>query len=176
MLETNRQRIERAAKSASSQVEPTMNCAQSTLAGLIDEFLPDYPHREEAMKMASLMQGVANRGETCGAVQGAVMFFGLLYGRDLSQGPKLNPKEFMEYNTSTAIATLFAERFKSEYKSTLCRDIHTDVMGKTYDFLNPKDGMQFFMDGALQKCQVIPEAAARMAAEMILEREEKKAK
>lgn len=171
MLETNLQRIEKAAKGAASQVESTMNCAQSTLAGLIDEFLPDYPHREEAMKMASLMQGVANRGETCGAVQGAVMFFGLMYGRDLSEGPKLNPKEFMEYNTATAIATMFAERFKAEYKSTLCRDIHTDVMGRTYDFLNPKEGMQFFMDGALQKCQVIPEAAARMAAEMFLEQE-----
>ena len=82
------------------------NCAQCTLAPWADGLGYD---EEELMRMGAAFAGGMHRGETCGAVTGALMALGLAYGDD--------PAAVAEKTAQFQAA--FTERFGS----TICREI-----------------------------------------------------
>lgn len=55
------------------------NCAQSSYLALEEQF---GLKGDEVLKALTPLPGIAERGETCGAVLGPLMIFGLIYGRD----------------------------------------------------------------------------------------------
>lgn len=158
-METVEERLARLALKAGDYLEAWGSCAQGTLLALQEEFgLGD----AQSLKAATAMPGVALRGETCGAVIGPVMAFGLAFGRDRSE-------DFEAVLRATSAARRFCRLFEEEFGSCMCRDIHERLFGRSFDLTDPADVAEFAKMGAARKCRVPAETAARIAGRIILE-------
>ena len=101
--------IPTAAETAVSVFGKSFNCAQSVFSAFAAQF--GLPGRT-ALKLASPFGGgVARRGETCGAVTGALLVLGLVRGADTPTG-----KEAI-YQLSQE----FMRRFEAKHGTLLCR-------------------------------------------------------
>ena len=90
------------------------NCAQAVVSSHCEELGLD---PVLAKKVAGAFGGgIANNGEICGAVTGALMLIGLKYGRYREDDT------FSKGNT-TKITNSYLEEFKKEFGSLLCRDL-----------------------------------------------------
>lgn len=71
---------------------------------------------EEARKMSACFGGGMMCGETCGAVTGALMVIGMVYGH--SQEGDMDQKNIMMEKVAE-----FKERYAKKRSSTMCRDL-----------------------------------------------------
>jgi len=108
------------------------------------------------------MPGIALRGETCGAVIGALMALGLAMGREK---PGQDDEAFKTY---VAADRLCAE-FRKEFGGCNCRDVQQHLFGRTYDLQNMEEVAEFSSSEAGQKCAIPAGKAARIAGMLILE-------
>ena len=131
--------------------------------------MPDNPCNGDLVKSCSAMPGLGTRGETCGTVSGGIMFLGVLYGRDNVTEPRISYEENKKFDEKMAIATEFGDKYMELKGSTLCKDIHTGVMGKEYEFREFDKLMVFYYAGADKKCQDVVEAAIRLVCDLILD-------
>ena len=145
------------------------NCAQGAFFALREEFnLGD----GMILKALDLMPGIGFRGETCGAVMGALAALSISSGRD-----KLG--EIESIRSIVRQATAFCHAFEKEFGSLMCNHIQTQLLGRTYNWAeiilesDPEQLQEFMQAAALmaQKCRVPTGKAARFAAEIILEEE-----
>ena len=83
--------------------------------------------RDKLRKMAACFGGGMFCGETCGAVTGALMVIGLVYGH--SQEGDVKQKEKM-----TAKLGEFKEQFGEKYSSCLCRELLGHDVSKPGEF------------------------------------------
>jgi C_GCAxxG_C_C family probable redox protein len=135
------------------------NCTQSVLYALQDDF-PAV--RAVPLHALTAMSGTALRGETCGAVSGALMAIGALNSREGA--------EFLEAMPDTmARASRFCDAFEVELGSLVCRHIHKTLFGRTYDLSDPAQQQEFLEAGGLTTCRVPVETASRIVAELMLE-------
>ena len=90
------------------------SCSQAVLSA----YAPDYGlDREHALKLASPFGGgMAQMGETCGAVTGAFMVIGLKYG--MTDPDKKEDKE-----KTYAVVDEFVKSFTEKHGSLKCKDI-----------------------------------------------------
>jgi hypothetical protein len=110
------------------------------------------------------MSGIGLRGETCGAVSGAMCAIRILTA---PQGGT-----FLEALPDTLERTTkFCDAFEKEFGSLVCRNIHIKVFGRTYDLLDPVQQEQFVETGGLTKCRAPVETASRIVVEIILDEE-----
>jgi C_GCAxxG_C_C family probable redox protein len=106
---------------AASGFSQGLNCAQSVLSTYGPRFGLDH---ELALRIASgFGGGIGHRGESCGAVTGAIMVIGLKEGG--MSGDEAARERFF------GLVGRFLEKFKARHGSTLCRqllghDISTD--------------------------------------------------
>ncbi len=57
-----------------------------------------------------------------------------------------------------------------KYGSVICKDIHREIFGRTYDLLDPEDKQQFDDDGAHRdKCTSVVADAAAWTVEILLQ-------
>ena len=99
------------------------------------------------------------------------MALGLAFSPDKLCSPlDLTPEESKKQWEYKQKVFRFSKEFEKEYGSTLCNDIHPQVTGKSYDFMNLDDLQQFVLDDGAKKCRVPPEKAARIIAEILLEK------
>ena len=147
------------------------NCAQGAFFALREEFnLGD----GMILKALDLMPGIAFRGETCGAVMGALAALSISSGRDLSEEIDIE-----SIRSKVRQATAFCHAFEKEFGSLMCNHIHPQLLGRTINWVetilaaDPEQVQEFFQNAALmaQKCRVPTGKAARLAAEIILEEE-----
>ena len=82
------------------------HCAQCTLVPWAEALGDD---ADELLRMAAAFGGGMFRGDTCGAVSGALMALGMAYGDDLAA---------VEEKTAQ-----FQAAFTERFGSTICRDI-----------------------------------------------------
>ena len=169
MTTLKEQRTESAVKKGYDYFEKTFNCNQSTLGALLREFLPDNPGIEELIKAGSAMPGIGVRNETCGAVSGGVLFLGVLYGGDGTQKPMMGYAETKKFTEKMSVATEYCYKFIEKMGSTMCKDVHTKIMGKQYEFTEFEPLMKFYNDGASTKCQAVVEAGIRIVCDLILD-------
>lgn len=156
-----------------SAFSKTFNCGQSTLSALLQEFLPENPANEELVKAASLVTGVGGRGETCGTVQGGIMFLGVLYGADYTTAQEVTQQQSANFMENVAVITNFANAFEATMGSTQCALVHPKVMGQQYDMKIPEERIRFYNDGADKKCPAVVETAIRLVCDLILTEEGK---
>ena len=90
------------------------NCAQAVLSSYSMEYGLD---TEIAKKIAGAFGGgIANNGEICGAITGALMLIGLKYGKH-KEGDNVSKEK------TNKIANEYIKIFKKEYGSIICKDL-----------------------------------------------------
>jgi len=111
---------------------------------------------ETALKISQPFGGgVAQRGETCGAVAGAFLAIGLKYGRSKAEDIQAKEKTY-------EITKLFIQRFESAHDSILCREL----LG--YDISNPEEYDQAKREEAFKRlCPKYVETAAKILLDLI---------
>ncbi|KPK84616.1 MAG: hypothetical protein AMS27_09425 [Bacteroides sp. SM23_62_1] len=137
------------------------NCAQSSYLALEEQF---GLKGDQVLKALTPLPGIAERGETCGAVTGPLMVFGLIYGRG-----KDRLDDWNIYRDSLVPSGKFCRLFEQEFGSTMCRDIQKDKFGRSFDLTNPEDLREFQAADATARCSSVVRKAVRMAAEIILD-------
>ena len=126
---------------------------------------------QEVFKAGSaLAGGVARKGETCGALTGAIMAISCRVGRE-----KLEDRE--QYRKAMIVAGRVYDQFREQVGHTLCCEIHKIKYGKVYRLFIPEEGEAFHaMGGHGRKgCPEVCGIAAKIAAEVILDIKEKSA-
>ena len=170
-MATAMQRIQRVGARALAN-DKYSGCSQSVLGALQEEFkIGDI----DSFKAATVLSGgIARRGETCGAIVGALMALGLVMGRDQMEDTD-------QYRTAMEPALEMCQSFQTELKlqfgiegeigSTLCRDIQEKLYGRPFDLTNPEE-LQAFLDAgghSDEGCPKVCGIAAQVAARKILE-------
>ena len=134
------------------------NCAQTTFLALSEQFGLE---NKDMVKALTPLPGIAERGETCGAVTGALLVLGLVFGRD-------NLSDWEAYRKSLKPTNEFCDRFVEEMGSTMCGDIVESKFGQRLDLREPEQLAQFQESDATQKCSKVVQTAVRIAADLIL--------
>jgi C_GCAxxG_C_C family probable redox protein len=125
----------------------------------------------ESFRAATVLSGgVARRGETCGALLGALMAVGLVDGR--SRMPD-TPAYAAACAEADEIANEFQRRVEKEFglkeplKSTICWDIQRGIYGRSYDLRDTTQREAFYAcgghgdDGCPKVCGIAAEVAAK---------------
>jgi C_GCAxxG_C_C family probable redox protein len=120
---------------------------------------------------SALAGGVARRGETCGALTGAIMAVCSVVGRE-----KLEDRE--QYGKAMEEAGLVYDRFNEEVGHTLCSEIHKKRFGRVYRLVIPEERTAFHEMGGHSRtgCPEVCGVAARIAAEVLLDIREREPK
>jgi C_GCAxxG_C_C family probable redox protein len=143
-------------------------CAQCVLGTMMKLF--DLTHPDVFRAATGLAGGVGLSVEgSCGALTGGVMALSMLYGRDLDRMDDPEKRRFIAYR----LANQLHEQFVQEYGSSLCKEIHKKIMGRTYRLNDPEE-WQAFLDagGHTEKCPGVVGKAAKWTARMIIEEEQ----
>jgi C_GCAxxG_C_C family probable redox protein len=152
-------------KKAGDYEELFGSCAQGTLLALQEHFNLG---NAEVLKAATAMPGIALRGDTCGAVIGAIMAIGLAFGREKAEDSKAVLQ-------TTSAARKLCKRFEQELGGCNCRDVQHHIFGRSFNLTDPQDGKDFVEADASKKCRLPAGRAARIAGELIIEGREKQA-
>ncbi len=144
-------------------------CSQSVLLALQDELGIG---NMESFKSATALSGGLQRGETCGAIIGALMALGLVIGRERIEDTD-------KYREATRVSWDISNRFKEELqkqfgfqqelKTTLCPDIQERVYGRSFDFLTEYETFLAAGGHGDNGCPKVCAIAAQVTAEKILE-------
>ena len=171
-MATNEERIQRVREEAIDRDAAYSGCSQSVLGTLQDEFGIG---NKESFKAASVLSGgIASRGETCGAIIGALLALGLVMGRERIEDSEVY-KAMLE--PSIEVRTRFIEELKKQFgfdeelKNTLCRHIQEKVFGRSFDLSNEEERQAFEDAGGHSetRCPKVCGIAAQLAAGKILE-------
>jgi C_GCAxxG_C_C family probable redox protein len=137
------------------------HCAQASFLALEEAFGLD---GGPIVKALTPIPGIAERGETCGAVIGSLMALGLVFGRD-------NIEDWAAWRASLVPSRAFCARFEQEFGSTMCGDLLEKFFGKRYNLADPIDLAEYqsAKPGPTQICGGIVRKAARIATEIILD-------
>ena len=108
------------------------------------------------------MPGIAHRGETCGAVVGALMALGLAFGRE-------KPGDYAALLKTVESARRLCAGFEEEFGGCMCRDVQGHLFGRSFDLADLAEVIEFAGAGAAKKCRVPTEYAARAAGRLIIE-------
>ena len=144
-----------------SYMQISYNCAQSSFLALKEQF---GLKGDDVLKALTPLTGIAERGETCGAVVGSLMAFGLIYGRDKN---KLNDWDI--YRESLIPSGKFCNLFEKEYGSTMCHDIQNKKYGRSFILTNPEELKAFQAADATTQCSAVVRKAVQIAANIILD-------
>ncbi|MBD3213968.1 MAG: hypothetical protein GF311_15265 [Candidatus Lokiarchaeota archaeon] len=137
-------------------------CAQTAIAAIF-EALGIW--NEDVFKSASgLADGLGLTGDgSCGALVGASMVFGYLFGRE-----KQDFNDMYKPMKSYKLVKELHDKYIDKYGTCRCHDVQKATMGRTFDLWS-SDGMkEAIKSGMLQNCSAIVGDVAKMATKIIL--------
>ena len=141
-------------------------CSRSTMYGLQTQF--DFIPDSFVKATASLCGGTGSGSGSCGAYCAGLLALGLKFNSTIEE--ELQDEE--AFGKTAATFTEYRERFVKEMGTIMCPKIHEKLFGKAYDLTDPKDSEKFLnLPGHVEKCGETVAVAARIAAEMLLEKE-----
>lgn len=120
---------------------------------------------EASRAATALAGGISMRGDTCGALLGALMAISLATATD--------SMEFDDLMKSMEPGFKFYRKFRNEFGSVLCRELQAQALGRSYSFADIKQYEEFVEIGGYKHCSALVGKASRMAAEYIMELREK---
>lgn len=155
--------------------ENNSGCSQAVVSALQEGLgIGDLQSLKAATAFAG---GMARRGESCGALVGALMALGLEEGREkLEDTPVLNATVV----DGIALSNEFMRRLEKEFnlkkplKSTLCWELQEAIFGKHWNLTDPVQRADFISSGGHgdNGCLKVCGIAAEVATEMILKKRE----
>lgn len=126
-------------------------CSQSVLFSFADELEIS---EDMALKIANgFGAGMGRKQEVCGAVSGAVMVIGLLYGRGVNDG-----KDKHEYTYDRVRD--FIDAFEAKHNTVLCKKLLDGC-----DLLSPQGQDSFKSSNMIEKCYGFVEDAVNILEE-----------
>jgi C_GCAxxG_C_C family probable redox protein len=137
------------------------HCAQTSFMALKEQF---GLKGDQVIKALTPMPGIAERGETCGAVTGPLMAMGLIYGRD-----KNHLDDWEAFQRSLIPTGHFCAQFQKEFGTTLCSEVQKGEFGRCFRLTDPEELQEFQNAGATEHCSKVVRSAVHMAAEVILD-------
>ena len=137
------------------------HCAQSSFMALKEQ---NGLGGEEVVRALTPLTGIAERGETCGAVTGPLMAMGLIFGRNEHQ-----LGDWDTYRASLVPAGKFCDRFEKAFGSTMCHEIQKGTFGRCYQLTDPEELKEFQEADATGHCTEVVKKAVRLAAGVILD-------
>jgi C_GCAxxG_C_C family probable redox protein len=141
-------------KIAEEKFRSGFNCSQSVLFGFIDELKID---RDTAFKISNgFGGGMGRKQEVCGAVSGAIMAIGLLYGRCEKDGPE---KQEITYSKVRELI----DSFKEEFNSVNCKELLSGCV-----LMTEEGQKQFKENGLKERCCNYVRRAAEIAKELTI--------
>lgn len=135
----------------------SQNCAQAVFATLCEGHDLD---GGPILRALTPFPGLALRGETCGAVTGALLALGLVYGRD-------ELTDWKGYLRSLPPARRFCSQFAAENGGTACRAILEAKLGRGYDLADKAQALQYAASGGPAACSQVVASAVRLASQLI---------
>ena len=164
---TKNEKIEKAVQAAKDAQINDDICARSVLVGLKTVF--DKIPEEMVTAAMSLAGGTGSASGSCGAYCCGLMAVGLYYNAPVAE-ERANPEL---KKIGSAKFTEYRDRFYKEMGTIMCPDIHEKVFGRRFKLYEEADHEAFLsLPGHNVKCAEVVGVAARIAAEMILEKEE----
>ena len=140
---------------ALTKLADTQNCAQSTFFALEQHFkLEGGP----MLKALSPFPGIALRGETCGAVTGAMLALGLVFGTE--EGSE-------DLSAAFGPAREFCQRLEEAKGSLQCSELLEQGIGRSIDFTSPIEMLDYTASNGPAFCAGIVKSAVQIAAEII---------
>lgn len=137
------------------------HCAQSSFLALKEQF---GLNGEQVIKALTPMPGIAERGETCGAITGPLMAMGLIYGRDIHHLDDWNA-----YQQSLVPTGHYCDLFEEEFGTTLCHEVQKGEFGRCYQLRDAVELQEFQNAGATEHCSKVVRKGVHMVAEIILD-------
>lgn len=138
------------------------NCPQCVLAPVLEGLGSFDDAVFKASYALSVGGGLSSRG-TCGALVGGLMAIGAMYGRDIDNIDK-------SYRHVYLIGRRLLDRFVAHYGTLICGEIQTQLMGRSFDVVNPEEYKAFLAAGGhTDKCPNVVRNAAIWTAEILLE-------
>ena len=134
-------------------------CSQASFATL-QEHLSIECDASSFIKALRPFPGIALRLETCGAVSGSLIAFGLIHGTT-------NRDEESQSAKCMALSNEFCSRFVGELGSTRCGDIMERQFGRRFDLHDPAQWKKFREAGSGEKCPEVVKTAVRIAYELL---------
>jgi C_GCAxxG_C_C family probable redox protein len=159
----NSEAISEQAQRLAKEYEKTCTgCAQSVVAGLLEAL---GQNNDDVFRAASgLADGIGLTGDgSCGALTGACMAIGLLFGRE-----RKDHKDMMKPMKSYLMCKAMHQDFIVQYGSCRCHDIQTKLMGRTFNMFNPADLKAAVEAKMMEHCSTVAGRAAGKAADLIL--------
>ena len=132
-------------------------CSQGTLAALMQAF---GIHDPDVLRASTAFAGGGvRRGHMCGALGGALMFIGLLAGRD-----DLEMRD--QATRGLGYCDNVYRAFEDRFGTVLCRVLQKDLYGREYDLTRQeeRDEMHALMEKMDFACPQVCGEAARLAA------------
>lgn len=135
-------------------------CSQPSFAALNDQFNMKSDSMISALR--PFAGGIVGKGETCGAVSGALLAIGA-YFEPVGQSETKKP------GASMVFAKQLFERFTEEFDHTRCREVIKHQFGRYYNWNDPEE-LKLFGEARQKenKCVEVVQAAVRFAAEIII--------
>jgi len=166
---STRDKIIQGAKAKALANDRIGGCSQSVLQALQEAFGIG---NLESFKSATVLSGGLRRGETCGAIIGALMGLGLVVGRERMEDRDRYQEAMV---LSREVSQRFIEElhkqfgFDQELKTTLCKDIQQRVIGRSFDMWQEQEAFLAAGGHNDNRCPKVCAIAAQVAAEKILE-------
>jgi len=146
-------------KKAASYLDAYGSCAQSSLLALQEQFGMG---NMMTVRAATVMPGIALRGDICGAVIGGLMAIGLALGRD-------KPEDVDGYKRALIPARLFCKLFEKKFDGIDCKEVQQSLFGRSFDLSKPEGIKEFMQANSANKCHIPVGLAVRIAGRIILE-------
>ncbi|MFC1837976.1 C-GCAxxG-C-C family protein [Thermodesulfobacteriota bacterium] len=134
-------------------------CSQATFASLNDQFGLQAEETVTAIKLFA--GGIVGKGETCGAVTGALLAIGFNF--------EVKNEKGSDAGSSMTHGRTFFDRFEKEFGSIRCKEVMKHQYGKHIDFSSEEDRKILSKPENQGKCLEVMKKAGRIAADIILE-------
>lgn len=163
LLRQRGQVLERVRRRAEEYEYLTHSCAKGSLLALMEEFgLGSW----ELVRAMSPFPGFGLTGGICGGVTGPLIALGLFLGSD-------DAEDFAATGQAILAAREFIPRFQEEVGGIMCPELQEKVIFGRYmdQRASPENFAAFEEAAGFAKCALLPGIGARLAAELILERQ-----
>lgn len=146
-------------------MQTTHHCAQSSFMALRDVFgLED----GAIVTALTVIPGIAEKGETCGAIVGPLMAFGLTF----AAGP---PGDRAAYDRALIPAGNFYDRVVEAEGSAACADLLESNLGQRFNLRTAEGLKAYRMADGPAMCTAIVRNTVRIAAGIILDERQRPA-